>query len=397
MASEPLLSIVVPTKNRLRTLEVLVDHVMAWPSDLVEVIVQDNSDDAAEAQQLVARYAGDARFQYQHVSGFMSAIENCELAVARAQGTILAFVGDDDLVTVQTLDVAGWMKANNVDGLASGLAAYIWPDLSYAAAVNNASIGTLVVPTPTGTFVKLSSETVLRQLLRSAAQDILPAPRLYQGFIARSTMRRVRERCGTFFPGPAPDMASAVAVLALGGNFYSTDIPLVVSGQSKSSMSGRHALRKHIGRIEDEETLPPGTADRWNRFVPRYWSVPTIWAQTALDALDRVGATDKSRWMNFAKLYALCLVYDGIAQRSFVLRAVLAWPAHQRPWIVAELIFWFGLETGRRALRYAGKRLSTPVRYSFDDCAKATHFVETTIDKAVPSINFPKESLCAVS
>ena len=117
MSNTPLLSIVVPTKNRVETLRILVESLLAWKADNFELIVHDNSDEDNHFADEITKYSDDCRLRYFHVREPLSAIENCDLAVHHARGEYVSFIGDDDGVIRQTLDVVAWMKKHSVDAL----------------------------------------------------------------------------------------------------------------------------------------------------------------------------------------------------------------------------------------------------------------------------------------
>jgi hypothetical protein len=105
-------------------------------------------------------------------------------------------------------------------------------------------------------------------------------------------------------------MANAVALCFFAKNFKYLDLPIVISGKSASSIGGKGALHQHIVRIEDVDHLPKNTKENWGVRIPKYWTGPTIWAQSVLDALYACDRTDKIEDINFKYLYATLLVFN---------------------------------------------------------------------------------------
>ena len=80
-----LLSIVVPTKNRPATLAYAVRAALALPSDDLELVVQDCSDDN-RTQDAIAPFAADGRLRYEKSVGAPSMTDNWNLAFERVRG-----------------------------------------------------------------------------------------------------------------------------------------------------------------------------------------------------------------------------------------------------------------------------------------------------------------------
>lgn len=146
----PILSIVVPTRNRHRTLRVVVDYLLSWDSADFELVVEDNSDDGSGFAEVQARHADDLRLRYIHYAGRRSMVQNCEAAVARATGRVLTLIGDDDVVVPQSIEAAHWMERERIDALICGVAGYTWPDMEHAIAINRGYNGKLVCPNARG-------------------------------------------------------------------------------------------------------------------------------------------------------------------------------------------------------------------------------------------------------
>ena len=107
---KPILSIVVPTKNRYETLSVLVDALMKWKSHDFELVVQDNSDDSTPWEEIAGQHGQDSRLVYSYYKGDISAPENCDLALKRVSGEYVCILGDDDGITEKTIFINPFYK-----------------------------------------------------------------------------------------------------------------------------------------------------------------------------------------------------------------------------------------------------------------------------------------------
>lgn len=381
VGARPVLSVVIPTRARYKTLRVIVEYLLSWASSDFELIIEDNTDDTGEFDDIIARYSGDARFRYVHFRGSRSMVENCEAAVARAHGEVLTLIGDDDLVTRHCIDAARWMVDNEIEALVCEVAGYTWPDMEHAVTINRGFNGKLVVPEAHGSVRNVGASVVLDALARSGAQQLGFAPRIYQALVQRKAVDRVTADVGSRFPGPVPDMSSAIALCKHARSCKSTDVPLIVAGQSRSSMSGQNSVRKHQGDIRSEKSLPADAAERWDPRIPRYWSAPTIWAETALKAAERTGQWNFIERFSFARVYAACLAYND--RRYFPLVSdAMRYGGMARALLLAPKVAWFlGAITWQRALNLAKKVVVGFPGETFEDVALATKRIERLIDE----------------
>lgn len=379
--TEPLLSIVVPTRNRYATLNVIVEQFLSWDSDAFELVIEDNSDGTSGFAPVLERYRSDERLRYSHHKGPRSAVENCDAAVARATGKVLTFIGDDDSVTRHCIEAAQWMIDNDIEALVCGVAGYTWPDMEHAVAINQGYNGKLVTPESRGMSKPINVASELGMLARLGAQRIGNMPRLYQAMVQRKALDRAVAVIGRYFPGPVPDMANAVSLAKYVGTCRFTDVPLVVAGQSRSSMSGQNSIRKHQGDVRQEKSLPADTADRWDPRIPRYWSAPTIWAETAIKAAEitqQQGFVDR---FSFARVYAACFAFNQRVYYPLVFDA-MRYGGWTRAIALAPAVLWhLGMTTAQRAKTFLNKLLFGFPGESFEDVAQATAHVEAIIDR----------------
>jgi Glycosyl transferase family 2 len=378
-SAKPLLSIVVPTKNRYATLSVIVDQFMSWESVDFELIIEDNSDDVSEFAPVLARHGSDVRMQYRHTAAPLAATENCEAAVARAIGEVVTFIGDDDSVTRHCIEAAQWMLDNDVEAIVCFVAGYTWPDMEHAVAVNNAYNGKLAPITAKGTTRLIDVEAELDKLSRCGAQLMGTIPRLYQAMVRREALDRLKAGIGTYFPGPVPDMANAVSLSHYIGKSVYVDVPLVVAGQSKSSMSGKNSVRKHQGELGLEKSLPANTAERWDARIPRYWSAPTIWSEAAIKAAEATQQHAFVENFSFARVYANCFAFNDRVHYRRILAAMYSRGVLAFVLMLPNVLWQFGMTSLKRAVNLF-KKLSFGIKgTSAYNVAEATYLVEDLI------------------
>ncbi len=106
MSSEngsPLLSVVIPTRNRQKYAISSIVSILRIPDPYLEIVVQDNSD-SRDLQELLRRNVQDSRLRYNYTPDPLSFIGNFNEAVRLATGDYLCFIGDDDGVNPEIME-----------------------------------------------------------------------------------------------------------------------------------------------------------------------------------------------------------------------------------------------------------------------------------------------------
>ncbi|AYD47986.1 glycosyltransferase family 2 protein [Arachidicoccus soli] len=306
-----LLSIVVPTKNRSRTLHLLIEALIAFNDKDMELVIHDNSDNNAETVQFLLdpKYASCKNLKYIYCPGELSVIKNSDLAVANATGEYICFIGDDDGVLPIITNTVRWMKEQNISVLKTRKAAYSWPGMQKNILNKNAS-GILSYSSFNYGTKSIDSEVALKYSLNKGGTSMLKLPCLYHGIVHHTILDRIYQNCGSFFPASSPDMANAIALIKFVSSFTYLDIPIIISGKSVSSTGGLGVLHKHIAKIEDVKHLPKNVLNSWPNFIPRYWTGQTIWAESLLNSLKNCGDSESQYKFNYSYLYAYIMVYD---------------------------------------------------------------------------------------
>ena len=129
----PLLSIVIPTKNRYETLIPAVMAILHSINDhRVELVIQDNSDNPSEIQKNFFIAFSDGRVKYAHKAGPLSMSENTEAALERAIGEYVTFIGDDDFVAPDILDFVQDFSERGILAAIYPPAYYWWKSVKFS-------------------------------------------------------------------------------------------------------------------------------------------------------------------------------------------------------------------------------------------------------------------------
>ena len=87
----------------------------------------------------------------------------------------------------------------------------------------------------------------------------------------------------------------------------SIDYPLTLPGACRKSGSVASTMGTHTGNLKDAPHFLHRGDYEWDELVPRYYCVPTIWADSARVALRDSGRDDLLSMFNVAYLAACCV------------------------------------------------------------------------------------------
>lgn len=300
MNKKYLLSIIVPTKNREFYVKKFVQNTLSIKDERIQIIIQDNSE-----TNLLKSYfeenINDTRLKYNYTFGTVSFVENFNLALKLSDGDYVIVLGDDDGLNPDIIKVVEWAKINDIEAIKPELVVtYIWPDNKINPGfieINNYS-GKCEYYDPHKELVKLSKNGFVNYLSYDLAK-------LYHGIIKFECLEKIRKIKGNYIFGLTPDIYSAVSLSMIVKKAVKIDYPLTIPGYCHLSGTADSINGKHTGLLEDAPHLKGHINYKWNDLVPKFYSVETIWAVTAIEA---VNDFDKKLMNNYnlLKLFKIC-------------------------------------------------------------------------------------------
>ena len=306
--SAPLLSIVIPTRNRIKYVTHAINSILSIQSSELELVIQDSSDSRNLGLWLQENIS-DGRLLFNYSEPPMSMTDNFNSAIRLAGGEYVCMIGDDDGVNPEIVTATRWASKNGLDALVPhhGGASYRWPDFQ-SRYYGSGQAGKLFINAFSGAKSYPNTDVEMQRCVQSAGQSKFDLPIVYLGIIRRQCMIEVSKKAGAYFKGISPDIFGALAVANYARRVCVIDYPLVLPGSSGGSSSGRSAMGKHKGPLKDDPHMQAFKDLSWPVLVPEFFSVQTVWAEGAVEALQAMGRTDLLSQFNVARLHALCVV-----------------------------------------------------------------------------------------
>jgi glycosyltransferase involved in cell wall biosynthesis len=319
-----LLSIIMPTKNRYTTLLPVLDSIIDNLSNkyTYEVIIQDNSDDNKPCLDYLSKKKA-SQLKYFYNQGVIPISDNTELAIDNSNGKYLIFIGDDDFICPDILEITNLLDERSISCLIYSPGYYWWESVEFNKENYYQRAANLWLPqvTPILEFKKIDPVFELNKTLAKGAMAYDMLPRFYHGIVLRSQIDNLKSKIGRYIVGSCPDIDFAVSLAININEYYYINYPVSIFGASKNSGGGWTALKKHFGDVDKLPFLRPEIRKNWNPLIPRIWSERTIYPQTTSEVLK---AYYVEKEVNLLPLYAAMLVYT--------------------PWLEPR-IFWFIIKT----------------------------------------------------
>ena len=225
----PLLSVVIPTLNRPDTLRHAIATLAAQNCRDCEFIIQNNGGNAEIAALVDA--TGDARFKHFATSDIVTMPENWERALAHASGEHVAFIGDDDGLMPDACAIAASVLQHSHHELLSWAPyTYYWPHYYHAGFRNRL----LAAVDYRFTAERVSSHDELARFYNYQVH-YSRLPMIYNSFVRRDVIERVKARLGRYFVGANPDVTSGIVNAAVTQSFVRLTRPLSMTGLSQHS------------------------------------------------------------------------------------------------------------------------------------------------------------------
>ena len=289
-----ILSIVIPTRNREIYCIEAIKYILSFDETNFELVVQDNSDSNL-IQDYVNTLENEKRLVYHKTIGRINSVVNMDLAVSMAKGDYVIMIGDDDVILPNIFQVVRWAKQNNCDAISPVRQhAYFWSQ------VQQKSNGTFIMFPEKNKKQECIAQDQLMKLLVNGLINYqeYKLPRVYHGLMKRSILTQIYQKTGHFIGGLSPDIYLAVASSFYIDKYVVIYEPISIQGICPQSTAWAGETKTHRGRLEDAPHLFGRGEYIWEKCIPPIYSVETIWAESALKAIQENAGKNQSEWLS---------------------------------------------------------------------------------------------------
>ncbi len=294
----PLISIIIPTKNRQYTALFAIRTALAIASDDIEVVVQDCSENNSLQPEI--EKLGDKRIKYFFQNDPISMTENWTRAYENATGEYLIGIGDDDAVFPEILQVAEWAKRNKIEAVGhTEPYQYFWP--SFPGKTVRRRLLLKEFSGKVNEIEDLRAKVIERSRFVDGGYSI-DLPMIYHRLIARTLLDRLKARTGKLIDGTSLDVYSSFAIGLIADQFFMVDYPFSMRGACGDSNSGRFAVKKDKEHFKEYKYID------YPEWLPKIEVVHVTIAESIYRAFVNTGNQELIGNISLPYLYAFCLV-----------------------------------------------------------------------------------------
>jgi glycosyltransferase involved in cell wall biosynthesis len=262
----PLLSLIIPTRERPETLACTLASALAQLSADYEIIVSDNA--SADSTASIVAASSDPRIRYFNTGIRLSMCDNYEFALERARGKYVLIIGDDDAVIPGALD-----RLLQLMRVAPEPLIFTWPLHTYDWPTGNRGARVAYLA-PAGPPSELDLKAKARFVISMGSWKYYELPSPYHSAIPKQLLDTIRRRTGRVFHSTQPDVFTAMAIPALADRAVKLGFSVTLHGRSTKSnalgfisRSGRSNIERFIGeygRYAFHPALYPGVSGSAN-------------------------------------------------------------------------------------------------------------------------------------
>jgi len=279
--NNPLLSIAIPTRNRQYYCIEAIKHILSYDNQDFELCIHDHSDDRT-IKEFVSRIE-DKRLKYRYTTEALSSVLNMSRSLEMTRGEFVCMIGDDDTVLPAIFKWVKYMEKNNVDSICPGYRpGYFWSN----GETENTGTLKIIRYKNMKHIERVEPRERLKKLFKNGIIQYQQynLPRLYHGLIKKKVLDKIYNSVGAYFGGLSPDIYSTVALSLLVKNHFIIKDACTIAGACPASSTAQNKIGEHRGKIENAPHFINRGKYNWDESIPKYYSVETIWAETALTA-----------------------------------------------------------------------------------------------------------------
>ena len=247
----PQFSVCIPAYRNPATLEACLRTVLDQPGDDYEIVVSDDQGPPG-IRALVERLAQPDRIRYLRTPQRLGLRGNFEHCVTHSRGRYVTILGDDDGLCRNALDVARTLLASTQPDVFFWFPhIYWWPDA-------------LLPHKRWMVYVRAYAKKARLVNAREYVDRFYDDPRnlwlferlpsIYNGFVCRDLLERIRHRIGGYFYDEVADVSSGIVNGIMATSAALVERPLSIRGLSGSS-SGVAFRSKEAGRPLSDDFL----------------------------------------------------------------------------------------------------------------------------------------------
>ena len=227
LTSTPVLSLIIPTRERADTLALTIATALQQKSQEFEIIISDNSS-LDNTKDLVASFL-DKRIRYFNTGKRVSMCDNYEFGLENSRGDYVIIIGDDDAVVAGGIDFLISLLT-----LSSDKRIHMWPLHTYDWP-NNSHDGRLAYRAPIRPLSILDMKRKAASVVKKGGWKYYDLPSPYHAAVPKKLLDQIKSKTGRVFSSTQPDVFTAMALPALADYAINLGVSITFNGRSSRS------------------------------------------------------------------------------------------------------------------------------------------------------------------
>ncbi len=225
-AAGPLISVIIPTRERCETLRFAIQSALKQTCGSYEIVVSDNSS-RDKTQEVVSSF-DDPRIRYFRTAKHVSMCDSYEFGLTNSRGEYVVFIGDDDAVLPGGIDrLEGVIRRRPSEAYIWPASIYTWPTRGEQPHFSQYSIQPSAV---------LNLKKMARQVITHGGWGYFEIPGVYHAATSRRILDSIVAMTGRVFHSTQPDIFSSMAVPVFSPYGFRIGIPITMLGVSEKSV-----------------------------------------------------------------------------------------------------------------------------------------------------------------
>jgi glycosyltransferase involved in cell wall biosynthesis len=319
--ARPLISIIIPTRERAETLFFTIQTALNQTSDGYEVVISDNF--SQDNTREVVDSFGDPRLMYFNTGRRLSMSDNWEFALQKARGEYVIYIGDDDAVmpgAIKRLEVLIHEYQSDM---------YMWEPPIYLWPIDDRKAAIAYLPAVQPVH-EMNLQKMASFVIAQGGWRYYRIPGTYHAAASMKILDMIRRKTGRVFHTTQPDIFTSMATPVFAKTCVNTGMAITMHGSSAKSNGAAYIARNGIA-----------VQSKFIREYENYQIHPTLFP----------GASVSSRLMGDACLVAMDKFPEFYGSMKFNYEAMWAYM-----WQLGHVSFWEIVknELGRRPVHPFG-------------------------------------------
>jgi glycosyltransferase involved in cell wall biosynthesis len=227
--NKPIISIIIPTKERCDTLNYVIKTALNQTSNEFEVLISDNF--SKDDTKKIVNSFNDFRLKYINTGKRLSMCDSWEFALSNANGKYVMIIGDDDAIMPNSIT-----KLISLINTKPSLI-YTWRPHWYIWPLNNrkSRVWHLSKNCNPKTF---NLRNRIKFSIEWGGANISSLPMVYHSLVSIDVLNNIKEVVGRVFNSKVPDVYNAFCLAVFVDNIYETGEAYTAHGWSAKSHSG---------------------------------------------------------------------------------------------------------------------------------------------------------------